>query len=65
MENTMDRDMRRRAMNALHAYEALEALEDDGYSDATILRCTLFDEWLSAWEEIRPAVNRDPADYLL
>jgi hypothetical protein len=45
-------------MDALHAYEALEALEDDGYEEAESLRTLLFDQWINAWEEIKPMLNR-------
>lgn len=47
-----------KAMEALHAYEALEPLEDDGDEDATYLRDRLWETWIDAWEELKPAINR-------
>lgn len=52
----MDDDLRIRAFHALDAYEALEALEDDGDEDAAALREKLFGQYIDAWEELRPAV---------
>lgn len=45
-----------RAFHALHAYESLEALEDDGDDDARLLREKLFEQYIDIWEELRPAV---------
>lgn len=47
---------RMRAFHALHAYESLEDLEDDGDEDAARLREKLFDRFIEAWEELKPAV---------
>jgi dephospho-CoA kinase len=47
---------RMRAFHALHAYEGLEDLENDGDEDAAKLREKLFEQYIEAWEELRPAV---------
>jgi hypothetical protein len=47
---------RMHAYHALHAYESLEDLENDGDTDAARLREKLFDRYIEAWEELRPAV---------
>lgn len=47
---------RMKAIHALHAYESLEALEDDGDEDAVNLREKLFEQYIDAWEELKPAV---------
>lgn len=47
---------RMRAFHALHAYESLEDLENDGDEDAARLREKLFDQFIEAWEELKPAV---------
>lgn len=52
----MDYQSRMRAFHALHAYEALEDLENDGDEDAVALREKLFEQYIDAWEELRPAV---------
>ena len=46
------------AFHALHAYESLEDLENDGDRDAAHLRAKLFDQFLFDWEELRPMINR-------
>lgn len=46
-----------KAMQALHAYESLEPLEDDGDEDATYLRDRLWERWIDAWEDLKPMVN--------
>jgi len=55
-EQAMDYQDRIRAFHALHAYESLEDLENDGDEDAVRLREKLFDQFIEAWEELRPAV---------
>jgi dephospho-CoA kinase len=47
---------RMKAFHALHAYEGLEELENDGDEDAARLREKLFEQYIEAWEELRPAV---------
>jgi hypothetical protein len=52
----MDDQSRMRAFHALHAYESLEDLENDGDKDAARLREKLFERFIDAWEELKPAV---------
>jgi hypothetical protein len=46
------------ALACLHAYEALEALEDAGDEDATYLRDRLWERWIDEWEHL-PVINGD------
>ena len=54
--SSMNYQDRMRAFHALHAYESLEDLENDGDEDAVRLREKLFDQFIDAWEELKPAV---------